>query len=81
MRARDRCGKRVDGVAVAGVQHVGYITAAAISAAVASTPFLFLSAQMTVAPSAANASAEALPMPDAAPRTSAVLPSSRNRLR
>src|SRR5207248_4400173 len=54
---------------------------AAISEAVVSTPSCFLSAQITVAPSAASASAAALPMPDAAPRTSAILPSRRNRFR
>src|SRR3984957_2411245 len=56
-------------------------TCDARSAAVASTPTLSRSAHITVAPSAASASADALPMPDAAPSTSAVLPSSRNRLR
>jgi hypothetical protein len=56
-------------------------TRSPIAAAVLSTPSLFLSAQITAAPSAANASAEALPMPEAAPRTSAVLPSRRNIVR
>src|SRR5271157_5938837 len=48
-------------------------TCAPISAAVASAPSRFLSAQMTLAPSAASASAAALPMPEAAPTISAVL--------
>src|SRR6185437_1903105 len=50
------------------------LTAVPISAAVRSTPALSLSAQITFAPSAASASALALPMPEAAPSTTAVLP-------
>src|SRR6266566_4387090 len=52
-----------------------------IPAAVAVTPGSSMSAQMTVAPSAKNASADALPMPEAAPSTSAFLPLRSNMRR
>src|SRR5215472_16864005 len=52
-----------------------------MSAATRSTPSRSLSAQTTVAPSAASASALARPMPEAAPSTSATLRSRRNRSR
>ena len=52
--------------------------AASISAAVATAPAPFLSAQVTLAPLWAKRCAVSLPMPDAAPLTSAALPSKLN---
>src|ERR1700760_4449693 len=50
-------------------------------AAVASAPSASRSAQSTTAPSAARASADDFPMPDAAPSTTALFPERSNNFR